>query len=216
MILFLLARLERNWDLEGFKRFCNLEYRDPSKKVGFKNQVNESKYHYLLQNGLSSRFGFVEKGRAHGRHNMNVTVREASKNDLQQIIALLSELSTKDEHNITLEKAGAIFQRMDKYPFFKVYIAVFNEQIVGAFELLVMDNLAHSGLPFAIIEDVVVAGEHQRQGIGKAMMHYAMNVCREMGCYKVTLSSNLKRKDAHRFYESLGFQKHGFSFYAQL
>lgn len=31
-------------------------------------------------------------------------------------------------------------------------------------------------------------------------------------CYKVTLSAYLKRDRAHRFYESLGFTKHGYSF----
>jgi GNAT superfamily N-acetyltransferase len=44
------------------------------------------------------------------------------------------------------------------------------------------------------------------------MMQYAIQLCRRAGCYKVTLSSNLKRKSAHEFYESLGFQRHGYSF----
>ena len=32
------------------------------------------------------------------------------------------------------------------------------------------------------------------------------------GCYKMALSSNLKREAAHRFYDSLGFGRHGYSF----
>jgi len=36
--------------------------------------------------------------------------------------------------------------------------------------------------------------------------------CRSAGCYKLALSSNLKRAGAHRFYDSLGFERHGFSF----
>lgn len=32
------------------------------------------------------------------------------------------------------------------------------------------------------------------------------------GCYKAALSSNLKRERAHAFYESLGFERHGYSF----
>ena len=42
-------------------------------------------------------------------------------------------------------------------------------------------------------------------GNGKVM-------AREAGCYKLVLSSNQKRARAHAFYESLGFQRHGFSF----
>ncbi len=44
------------------------------------------------------------------------------------------------------------------------------------------------------------------------MMNYAIKLCRENGCYKVALSSNLKREKAHAFYEKLGFKKHGYSF----
>ena len=44
------------------------------------------------------------------------------------------------------------------------------------------------------------------------MVRHALRVCEGKGCYKVTLSSNLKRERAHAFYESLGFERHGYSF----
>ncbi len=44
------------------------------------------------------------------------------------------------------------------------------------------------------------------------MMVHAINLCRERGCYKMVVSSNLKRPKAHVFYESLGFERHGYSF----
>ena len=37
-----------------------------------------------------------------------------------------------------------------------------------------------------------------------------------LGCYKVTLSSGLKRSGAHAFYESMGFRCHGFSYLLSL
>jgi GNAT superfamily N-acetyltransferase len=75
-----------------------------------------------------------------------------------------------------------------------------------------MDNLAHLGTPSAIVEDVVVDASCRGRGIGRAMMHDAMCVAREKGCYKLVLNSNLRRLDAHRFYEGLGFERHGVSF----
>ncbi len=75
-----------------------------------------------------------------------------------------------------------------------------------------MDNLAHNGAPSAIIEDVAVDPGWQGRGIGKQMMQYAMKLCRDKGCYKAALSSNLKREKAHAFYESLGFERHGYSY----
>jgi len=44
------------------------------------------------------------------------------------------------------------------------------------------------------------------------MMEHAREECCKAGCYKLTLSSGTPREGAHRFYESLGFERHGYSF----
>jgi GNAT superfamily N-acetyltransferase len=44
------------------------------------------------------------------------------------------------------------------------------------------------------------------------MMQHALELCREKDCYKAVLSSNLKRERSHAFYESLGFERHGYSY----
>jgi GNAT superfamily N-acetyltransferase len=79
-----------------------------------------------------------------------------------------------------------------------------------------MDNLGHGGTPSAVVEDVAVSPAWQGQGIGKRMMHFALAQARTAGCYKMALSSNLRRTSAHAFYESLGFRKHGYSFVMEL
>ncbi len=76
--------------------------------------------------------------------------------------------------------------------------------------------MAHLGTPSAIVEDVGVLPKMQGKGVGKAMMEFALKYAKEKGCYKMTLSSNLRREATHQFYESLGFQKHGFSFLVEL
>jgi GNAT superfamily N-acetyltransferase len=63
-----------------------------------------------------------------------------------------------------------------------------------------------------VIEDVAVDPAQQGRGIGRTRMTHAIEVCRSKGCYKVALSSNLRRDKAHAFYESLQFERHGYSF----
>ena len=48
------------------------------------------------------------------------------------------------------------------------------------------------------------------------MMEFAIELCRARRCYKLVLSSNQTREHAHRFYESLGFGRHGYSFHIRL
>jgi GNAT superfamily N-acetyltransferase len=79
-----------------------------------------------------------------------------------------------------------------------------------------MENLAHMGAPSALVENVVVDERCRSQGIGAAMMHFAMDEARRAGCYKLALSSNLVRERAHAFYDRLGFERHGYSFRVML
>ena len=53
------------------------------------------------------------------------------------------------------------------------------------------------GSSSGIVEDVAVDPEYQGKGVGKFMMHFAINQCKEAGCYKLVLSSNIKRTQAH-------------------
>lgn len=101
---------------------------------------------------------------------------------------------------------------MAAYPNYALYVAVQGAEVVGTFALLIMDNLGHRGAPSAMVEDVAVDPGVQGQGIGKAMMRHAMALAAATGCYKLALSSNLKRDKAHAFYDSLDFERHGYSF----
>jgi GNAT superfamily N-acetyltransferase len=142
---------------------------------------------------------------------MNINIKEATLKDLSSILNLYS--TVLDNGNIlTNEQAEILFKKMQTYPNYKVYIAENEEEIVGTFALLIMDNLAHQGTPSGVVEDVAVLNDLQGKGIGKLMMEFAMEKCKEAGCYKLVLSSNVKRTEAHAFYESLDFEKHGFSF----
>lgn len=138
--------------------------------------------------------------------------READHNDLGAILRLYQEAQIDDSESLALSDAQTLFSRMKSYPNYHLYVAEEAQQIIGSFALLIMDNLGHRGTPSAIVEDVAVHPGYQRQGIGKDMMQFAIQLSRDAGCYKIVLSSNLKREKAHAFYEALGFEKHGYSY----
>jgi GNAT superfamily N-acetyltransferase len=56
------------------------------------------------------------------------------------------------------------------------------------------------------IESVRVAKSLRGQGIGRAFFEWAIEACRARGCKLVQLTTDKSRKDAGRFYESLGFK----------
>jgi len=143
---------------------------------------------------------------------MDICIRKATQGDLPTILELYSVFEPENAPRFNLLDAERIFSKINGYPNYAIYIAELDEKIVGTFALLIMDNLAHLGKPEGIVENVVVHPQTQGHGVGKIMMKRAMEICTEAGCYKFVLSSNLIREQAHKFYESLGFEKYGYSF----
>lgn len=141
-----------------------------------------------------------------------VTISVATYRDLPEILELYRQLDPEGSPVFPLADAKNIFETINKYPDYQVYVARRYGKTLGTFALLIVDNLAHLGARYGIVEDVVVTADCRRMGIGGQMMRFAMQKCHTAGCYKLVLSSNKKRADAHRFYKNLGFRQHGYSF----
>jgi GNAT superfamily N-acetyltransferase len=147
---------------------------------------------------------------------LDVSLREATQADLAEVLSLYAQPGLDDGRTLALEDARAVLARFARYPDYRLFVACVEHKVVGTYALLIMDNLAHQGAKSAVVEDVVVVQAMQGQGIGRAMMHDAMQRAKQARCYKLTLSSNLKRTAAHAFYGSLGFTRHGYSFLIEL
>ena len=143
---------------------------------------------------------------------MTVHIRSANRIDLPEVLQLYSQPALDDGTGLTFDAAVHLFEKMQRYPNYSLYVAELEKRIVGTFALLIMDNLIHQGTPSAIAEAVAVDPQRQGQGIGRQMMQWAIAYCRQVRCYKLVISAHRQRDRAHAFYESLGFVKHGYSF----
>lgn len=142
---------------------------------------------------------------------MRLTIRAATADDLPVVIALLAEMDA-GETPMPLARAQAIFRELAQYPDYRCYLVSDGPTAVATFSLLIFATFVHGGAREALLDGVVVTASRRGRGIGRQMMAEAMHLARQSGCYKLALSSNLKRRDAHRFYESAGFSQHGVSF----
>lgn len=132
------------------------------------------------------------------------------------LLSLYKLLEVVTEPAVPLERALACFSDLESNPHHRLYVAEHGATIVGTFSLIFVPGLSHSARDSCVVEDVVVAHERQGTGIGKQMMHFAMAACVARHCYKLVLSSHLRRERAHRFYEGLGFRQHGYSYLLNL
>ena len=141
----------------------------------------------------------------------NLQIDLVTDEDLTILNGLYADMNNKPL--MSEDKIIEIWQQIQQVPDYYVYLAYLDNKAIGTFSLLFMPTMMHPGFHrSAILDSVTILSRYRGQGYGKQMMQRALKISADAGCYKVTLSSNLKRDRAHNFYESLGFQQHGWSF----
>lgn len=140
----------------------------------------------------------------------SVTFRQATAPDLDAIVALLADdvLGTDREPGLTGERAGYrhAFDEIDADPSHLLVVGVLDGLVVACLQLTVMPCLTHGGRTRAQLEGVRVATPARGQGIGRALLTWAIEQADAAGCGVVQLTTDVDRPEARRFYESLGFE----------
>ncbi len=134
-----------------------------------------------------------------------VLVRLAKRQDIPRILELYEEL-TEETQTLPEETVDRIWDKMASMPGHALVVAEEDSQVLATTLVQIVPNLSHDARPWAIIENVVVDHAQRRHGTGRIMMEYVVSLCRQAGCYKIQLMSQLKRREAHQFYRALGFQ----------
>jgi GNAT superfamily N-acetyltransferase len=85
-------------------------------------------------------------------------------------------------------------------------VAEVDGEVVGMGQLVIFRHFQHRGGLCAEIESLHVHPDFRSQGIGKRLVNAVVDVAREAGCFRIQLTSDLRRSEAHRFYERLDFE----------
>jgi len=137
--------------------------------------------------------------------------REARMEDLEAIIRLHEEDELGSHGDVwspeTRPAYEAAFDTIVRSPENLLFVAVDGDEVVGTFQLTFIPNLTGRGALRVKVESVKVKAARRSSGIGGRMMAHAEEVAGTRGAAAMELTSNKTRKDAHRFYERLGFSR---------
>jgi len=150
---------------------------------------------------------------------MGIAIRSAREADLARIIELLGQIDeTMYPPRRDADPAThlGIFRQIEADPRQHLLVAEADGRIVGTAHLIVIPLLSRSGKPSAVVEGVVVDEAYRGKGVGAALMRQVQQIAQEAGCYKLTLSTNLARTGAHRFYSRLGWKRTHYGFSLEL
>lgn len=154
------------------------------------------------------REAFVTPAPEEGRPTLGgVSVREARPEDAPALAGLLAggslrgseDPSSPGFYEEALREIGGGANNV-------VLVAEAGDRVVGTCQLIWFRHLQERGGLCAEIESMHVEAGCRGKGVGGILLEAAVSRARELGCYRIQLTSNRSRRDAHRFYERHGFE----------
>lgn len=98
------------------------------------------------------------------------------------------------------------FEALQREPANELWVAIDDDaEVVGTFQMLFFTTLSWNAALRAQLAGVRVAANQRGRGTGSEIVGWAVARARSKGCRVIQLSSDKRRRDAHRFYERLGF-----------
>ena len=135
-----------------------------------------------------------------------VTIRTATPDDAGVLVALHRAGALVDtDADPDLGPYRAALADIAATPGNDVLVAELDGRVVGTCQLIVLRHLQHAGGRCAELESMHVAPDVRGSGVGGVLLEAAVDRARAAGCYRIQLTSNRVRTDAHRFYERHGF-----------
>ena len=139
------------------------------------------------------------------------TIRVAEMNDAAALAQLMCELgyeTTKAEMQKRMERIAAD----ERY---RTFVAVLDGKVCGMIGTVASLSYEHNDSSGRILA-LAILSTMRRRGIGRALIATAEKDFAQRGIRRVALNTRLTREDAHKFYESLGYERNGWRFLKQL
>lgn len=136
--------------------------------------------------------------------------RNATAEDLTAIVRLLAD----DELGATRERFEEplpdvykeAFTEIESQKGNQIIVAVDEGKVIGCLQLTMIPGLARAGMKRALIEGVRVDSAYRGKKIGEKLFEKAISMAKTENCGMVQLTTDKQRRDAHRFYEKIGFE----------
>ena len=124
------------------------------------------------------------------------------ESDAVAVKALLEELERRVFDQVIFTR---IYAEYLAAPLTLLYVAIGSEtEIVGFISCKGQSLLHHEGLVFEI-QELIVTAAHQGKGVGRKLIESLKPELYRLGAKSLEVTSNKRRKEAHAFYQSVGF-----------
>lgn len=132
-----------------------------------------------------------------------IEIREATLADASSIKCLIDELENTVSDPLIFESIYTEYVVNPDTLMFVLELGLLGIQ--GFVSCKGQRLLHHQGLVFEI-QEMIVSADHQGKGYGRLLFEKVQKVVLARGAKSLEVTSNKRRKEAHAFYESMGFR----------
>lgn len=131
-------------------------------------------------------------------------IREIIKQDFDGLMSLYKQL----HNNPFPEKTEAIIALWDKVlsdPDHHIIVAEEDGKIVSSCVCVIIPNLTHHQMPYALVENVITDEAYRKKGLATKCLNYALEIAKKENCYKLMLLTGSKKESTLNFYRKAGY-----------
>ena len=136
---------------------------------------------------------------------MSVVMRQASADDLADLIELMQEFYAEAEYSLNPDRARAAFiPLLAPGQLGQVWLAEFDGQVAGHLVLTFCYSMEYGGRS-AFIDDLFVRPALRNRGVGRALVQQARSICEGLGIRAMHLEVARANASAQAVYRAVGF-----------
>ena len=145
------------------------------------------------------------------RQDVDVTIRAPEAGDMGALADLMTQLGYETRTSEMEMRMEPILANKN----YATFVAVSKGKVCGMIGTLTCYTYEHNS-PSARIFALVVSEKMRGRGVGHTLIAAAERDLAQRNISRVTVDTRFERKEAHEFYEKLGYIKNGFRLVKEL
>jgi GNAT superfamily N-acetyltransferase len=139
--------------------------------------------------------------------HVDLTVRLAEAADVEALTKLMGELG----YETRVSEMQMRLETIAKDERYRTFVAVKDGKVCGMIGTFAHVSYEHND-PSGRILALVVSSEARGMSVGRKLIAAAENDFAQRNIRRVAVYTHLRRKEAHKFYETVGYEQTGFRY----
>lgn len=135
---------------------------------------------------------------------MDIKIEDLKYEDIEECYKMNMKVFNE---NRNIEEIKELYKKCSNKEMYRFLVAKLDGKIVGYTSCIIAYNLFDANHPFMTLWWVCTHPDYRRRGIATKLFQTIDEIAKENNCELIYFTSGIERKDAHAFYEKMGYNQ---------